>query len=397
MVTILPKEEGYSEIGERFGTGFVKGYQDRSDEMALQKAVQDLGPNASARDIINAVTGAKTYGNESKQKFFKNIMGAEKIDSARKEGELARKQKEAEFEEQKRHATKTEEQKNRELDIKAGKQKQSQEEANLILEQSNLPEEKKKALKDKVGVQTALGLANKLTDPAEYEIAKNQAKRFEPAVEHYQKKAFESEQAIPLLETAIFNNEAYSKPEKYWDTALDTVNSPFLNQFKSKTGQELEAIVPVSVASFGAKMSGVLSNQKINLISKKAVGLGKDKNANRMMLYLDLYDRNLDKLRAQFTNDIIKENKYGLPPADFQDKLNAKLKPYQEMINKDITRLLNDKKPDQTISQLGINSQVQEQLQTGEVAVMDKDGNVFALPEEDLDKPEYKDYQRIQL
>lgn len=83
MVTILPKDENsWSDIGERFAGGLSTGYMNRSDEMALQKAVQDLGPNASGRDIINAVTGAKTYGNESKQQFIKNLVGAKELDES---------------------------------------------------------------------------------------------------------------------------------------------------------------------------------------------------------------------------------------------------------------------------------------------------------------------------
>lgn len=398
MVTILPKDENsWSDIGERFAGGLTSGYMNRSDEMALQKAVQDLGPNASARDILNAVTGAKTYGKEAKREMLMNYMNLAEQESKQSQNQAALKQKEEEFKEQQRHAKEAERQKERELDIKAGKQKQSQEEADLILEQSNLPEDKKQALKGKVGVQTALAYANKLTDPAEYEIAKNQSKRFEPTVEYYQKKAQESQQALPLLETAIVNNEAYTNPEKYWDTAIDTLNSPFLNQFKSKTGQELEAITPISIASFGAKMSGTLTNAKMAQISKKVAGIGKDKNANRMLLYIDFYDRKMDGLKAQFTNDIIKENKYGLPPADFQDKLNAKLKPYQQMISKDITRLLNDKKPIEPISSLDIDSEVKSQLQPGEVLVSDGNGGVFAIPEEDLDKDWAKAYTRIDL
>jgi hypothetical protein len=85
MVTVVEGDNSWADAFRDLGSGLVKGYTNRSDEMALQKAVQDLGPNASARDIINAVTGAKTYGNESKQNFFKNVMGAEKLDLLQKQ------------------------------------------------------------------------------------------------------------------------------------------------------------------------------------------------------------------------------------------------------------------------------------------------------------------------
>lgn len=86
MVTILPKENDWSEAFQQLGSGVASGYMNRSDEMAIQKAVSSLPPNASQRDVLDAVTGARTYGTEAKQNWFKNQLGA------------------AQFEEQVRHA-----------------------------------------------------------------------------------------------------------------------------------------------------------------------------------------------------------------------------------------------------------------------------------------------------
>lgn len=76
MVTIAPKEKGYADIGEAFGNAFVSTYQNRADELALQNAIGNLKPDASAQDIIKAVTGAKTYNPESKKNMLGNYMKA---------------------------------------------------------------------------------------------------------------------------------------------------------------------------------------------------------------------------------------------------------------------------------------------------------------------------------
>lgn len=78
MVTIAPKEKGWSDVGEAFGSGFVSSYQNRSDELALQNAISSLPPNASAQDIIKAVTGTRTHNPDSKKNMLTNYFEANK-------------------------------------------------------------------------------------------------------------------------------------------------------------------------------------------------------------------------------------------------------------------------------------------------------------------------------
>lgn len=52
--------------------------------MALQKAVGDLGPNPSPRDVLNAVTKTKTYNPASKQNLFKNYLGASEFEEVQR-------------------------------------------------------------------------------------------------------------------------------------------------------------------------------------------------------------------------------------------------------------------------------------------------------------------------
>jgi len=89
MVTILPKENDWSEVGQLFGQGATKGYQNRADEMALQKAIGGLGENPTPRQILDAVTGTKTYNPTSKQNMFKNYLGAAEFEELQKKNKTA--------------------------------------------------------------------------------------------------------------------------------------------------------------------------------------------------------------------------------------------------------------------------------------------------------------------
>lgn len=136
MVTILPKEEDWGDIFGRVGEGFAQGFAGRSDERALQKAVEDLGPNPEPRKLLDAITKTKTYNPKAKQEFFKNALGV------------------AEFEElQKKHRA-DEEYRNTEKMVKekekADKLAQEKNDASAIVNSSDLDDEQKQKLLDDV-------------------------------------------------------------------------------------------------------------------------------------------------------------------------------------------------------------------------------------------------------
>lgn len=84
MVTIAPKEKDYSDVGQLFGSGASQGYQNRADEMALQKAIMDLGDNPPADKLMQTILGTKTYNPQSKQNLFQNLMGIEQFKEAQR-------------------------------------------------------------------------------------------------------------------------------------------------------------------------------------------------------------------------------------------------------------------------------------------------------------------------
>ncbi len=122
MVTILPKEESFLGEGlQKFGQSFTQGYQNRADEMALQRAIGGLSENATPRQILDAVTGTKTYSPEAKQNLFKNYLSAYEAEERKKTKEETVKKEEEKFKEQKRATEKAEEQRDRNLALQEKK------------------------------------------------------------------------------------------------------------------------------------------------------------------------------------------------------------------------------------------------------------------------------------
>lgn len=121
MVTILPKENDWSDAFQSIGKGFSQGYQNRADEMALQNAIGRLGANPTPRQILDAVTGTKTYNPQSKQALFKNYLGASEFEELQKKSNASQEQAKAETAESKRATGVAEKQRDRQLDIMENK------------------------------------------------------------------------------------------------------------------------------------------------------------------------------------------------------------------------------------------------------------------------------------
>ena len=136
MVTILPKQNDWSDEFQTIGQGPSEGYQNRSDQMALQKAVLDLGDNPPADKLLKAILGTKTYNPQSQQTFFNNALGEEK------------------FKETQRHAKAVEEENNLKKSLEETKENTKKlsdmNDALTLIDAAKIPHEEKKVLRDKV-------------------------------------------------------------------------------------------------------------------------------------------------------------------------------------------------------------------------------------------------------
>jgi len=136
MVTVLPKETFWSDLGESAVNAGVKGYEDRSDEKALQKSIMDLGPNPPADKLLQAVLGTRTNNPKTKQTFFENALGVEKFKEAQKQSIAKR-----ELDELKKTLETTKSQQKLDTD---------KNNALLLVDNSDLSDDEKQALREKV-------------------------------------------------------------------------------------------------------------------------------------------------------------------------------------------------------------------------------------------------------
>ena len=121
MVQFIPGRDDWGEAAVNFGRGATEGYMQRSDENAVKKAIMDLGPNPAAKDILNALTGARTYGNEAKQEYLKNYLNAENFELLKKKHQEARDLEREKFEEDKRAAQQLEQHREATLGLQQSK------------------------------------------------------------------------------------------------------------------------------------------------------------------------------------------------------------------------------------------------------------------------------------
>lgn len=84
MVTIAPPRKDWSEAFQEIGKGASEGYQQRSDQMAIQKAVEALPANHTPQQLLGALTKVKTYNPQASGNFLKNWARVEEISEGKR-------------------------------------------------------------------------------------------------------------------------------------------------------------------------------------------------------------------------------------------------------------------------------------------------------------------------
>lgn len=87
MVQVIPRNNEWKEAIGQSISNVWEPHKQAHDEIALQKSLQNLKPNASARDILDAITETKTYSPKAKQNALENYLGAEKLDQTVRQAE----------------------------------------------------------------------------------------------------------------------------------------------------------------------------------------------------------------------------------------------------------------------------------------------------------------------
>jgi hypothetical protein len=91
MVTFIPARNEWADIFGKIGKGASEGYMQRSDENAVRKAIMDLGPNPSAKEMLSALTNTKTYNPQAKRQALSDFLGVEKFEELRRHAQAKEK------------------------------------------------------------------------------------------------------------------------------------------------------------------------------------------------------------------------------------------------------------------------------------------------------------------
>lgn len=84
MVQFIPARNDWADAFEELGKGVSQGYINRTDEDALKKTIGSLSPNASPRQILDAITSTRTYSPEAKQTALKNYLGVQNFEELKR-------------------------------------------------------------------------------------------------------------------------------------------------------------------------------------------------------------------------------------------------------------------------------------------------------------------------
>src|ERR1700722_417171 len=250
MVTILPKENDWSGAFESIGKGVSEGYQNRADEMALQKSISSLPPDASPRQILDAVTGTKTYNPQAKQTAFKNYLGASQFAETKRRAQAVEGNSAA---------------KNTITTNKANKEQAKEDServaADTLIDKLDIDDETKGKFKGNLPLQQA-------TDLYKHQVtAGGKVSAFDKKIQEKQAEDYiDLTKEIPKLQSTVENIEYASKLEKELG-----VYGPLKGLLNTEKAAELEAVsfplIEPIVKTFNP--SGPIATQKLKIIQDK--------------------------------------------------------------------------------------------------------------------------------
>lgn len=257
MVTILPKENDWSDAFANIGGGLVQGYTNRADEMALQKAVASLPENHTPRELIDAVTGAKTYNPQSKQTFFKTALRAREFEEKQKENKIAQERIRLADEEKKAEKLAKETKEKTELESEKNDAKQ-------LVQYSELPDEQKQQLIDDIdagkattkSVKEIVKPKKEATSPFKNALAKKHVDQYVDA----EKSIIQSQRNLNDLDRLDELTNQLAGPLGYFEAA-----NPFSQEASELTALGFAAIEPI-VKTFNP--SGPIAQKKLEQLQK---------------------------------------------------------------------------------------------------------------------------------
>lgn len=207
MATVVQSSNRWGKMGQAAAEGATKGYETASDQKALQKAVESLGPDASGEDIVKAITKVNVYDSESKNKLIDQYVGLEKVKSERK---------------------KVEDKAQAKADAEKAKEDKTRAATKNIASKLDLPDEEKEVLGESGTLSMVEDLyKNQVKQKSEPNIVDKKIQ--EKNVEEY----LDLEKDVPLLRD-------YPKNIQHVRELVDQLNSPLSGYVGTKLASEIE-------------------------------------------------------------------------------------------------------------------------------------------------------------
>lgn len=284
-IVLQGKQKSDHGIGQGLAnliTSGTQSYQNSADESALQKSISSLGDNPSPRQILDAITGTRTYSPQAKQTALKNYLGV------------------SEFEELKRKAIAQEEinkEKNRVASL--GKKSEQDTEA---LKESLIADGYPDYIAD-IYVQSPPSVQNRLT--AEHNELKARGIR-----QPIPKAGAEEEVPIPPPKSPEATPEASVPPEEEVNAPIESVAAEIPPTPKKEEWPEIPAPAETTYAEREKWRSG---NQKEN---NKILQATKDKtnsHTNAMIRYGRLTNLNNSKKLPEGVGSLVINPETGEP------------------------------------------------------------------------------------
>jgi hypothetical protein len=263
MVTVIEPDQSRANAFRKFGSDFAQGQKNRSDEMALKKAIEGLGANPNPRDLLNAITGTTTYSNEAKQQALKNYIGVQEFEELKRKTQA---QEEIAKEKNKIAALKLQNDENRQKQVdNLVSQGFDYGEAEAITN-PHVPNSVKQGISKRVESELARGLRNKQPQIQTETPQEAQTEPNQPITPETKETSPEGQEIAPeneIAEPTIQSTKEPAKPQwpdippppettaadrVKWRDKNQTFNNKLLKETKDQTKAHKDALLKYNVA-----------------------------------------------------------------------------------------------------------------------------------------------------
>lgn len=292
MVQVLPVHNPWAEIGQDL-LGGIESYKERSDQLALQRAVTNLPENATPQQILEGITKTVTYSPKAKQQALENAIGVSKME------ELSKQIKVKEGLERKKVEKERE-------DVKA-----------IVKQNKNLTEEQKEVLGETLDLKSATDLTKDFLKGSNEKLTPFEKKVQEKNADEY----INLSKEIPKLQDSVGTIAEARKLSKEL-TGLGMLSAKA--GFTTQTGKQLEGLTFPLIEPILKILapSGAIAKEKLLRTEAKYAILASDPAYLReaKLNALEYYAKQ-SLNRAQMKMDLIKKYE-GNPPDNVVEKFD---------------------------------------------------------------------------